>query len=105
MDHAALVELITERVIQELLKGGDGVAPAAHNPSGEGRAGRPVLVAPAPGARAEGPVWEALRSLQGIRWIGVAWPGYPEERLRQALGQVEVVSAPFHWEALVTSAE
>ncbi len=111
MDHDSLVALITERVVEVLAQSAVGGAPSA--PTQEVRTqapvspGRRVLLCGAPGAAAESPAWQALRSVAGVRWVGVDWPGYPVDRITQGLGRCpdEVVPPPEVWDDLVRSVE
>lgn len=109
MDHDSLIAMITERVVEELVRSAAGGArPTPAIPSQAlVSPGRRVLLCGAPGAAAETPAWQALRSLDGVRWVGVDWPGYPASRIAKGLGRCpdEVVSPPEVWDDLVRSVE
>lgn len=111
MDRASLVAMITERVVEELVRSAAGgkVASAPSPPASEpGRpSGRRALLCGAPGSASEAAAWEALRSLEGFRWVAVDWPGYPADRLERGLGRRPevVVPPPEVWDDLVGSVE
>ncbi len=107
MDQNSLVALITERVVEELVRAaaGGGTSGAAQpDPSAPGRR---VLLCGAPGAAAEASAWSPLRAVAGVRWVAVDWPGYPAARIVKGLGRVpdEVVPPPEVWDDLVHSVE
>lgn len=111
MDRATLVAMITERVVEELVRsaaGGGGATAPSPPPREPGRpSGRRALLCGAPGSASEAAAWDALRSVEGVRWVAVDWPGYPVARLERGLGRVpdQVVPAPEVWDDLVGSVE
>lgn len=111
MDPNSLVALITERVVEELMRpGAGGGEPAPQPPAEPGRPGNPgrrALLCGAPGSMGEASAWDALRSVAGVRWIAVDWPGYPATRIARGLGRPadEVVPPPEVWDDLVRSVE
>lgn len=111
MDPNSLVALITERVIEELLRSAStGPEPAAAPSAGPGHPGNPgrrALLCGAPGSAVEAATWKALREAEGVRWVAVDWPGYPADRIARGLGRPadQVVPPPEVWDDLVRSVD
>ncbi len=107
MDQNSLVALITERVVEELVRaaaGGKEPRSAQPDPAGPGRR---ILLCGTPGSAAEAAAWSALRTVAGVHWVAVDWPAYPADRIAKGLGRTadEVVSPPEVWDDLVRSVE
>src|SRR5690606_21413810 len=102
MDHASLVALITERVVEELTRGTPPPAPSELRSGG-----RRVLVVGAPGSSVEAAAWQALRPAERLRWVAVDWPGFPAARVERGLGRAPAaaVEPPELWDELVGSVE
>lgn len=87
----SLIERITNLVMAELTQG----QPAPPSPK---KAGRQVLVAAVQGP--DGPGWQALRGVKGVRWLGVGC----SEQLKSRLGEVRCLPAPELWDELPVEA-